>query len=87
MSKIVEIKVNYGRTISVKSYESIRLDVELRAVINEDEDTQEALDDLQAYAASEVKKWADHEIKALETKKKDPIYRRLMNETKAEDYY
>lgn len=91
MSKIVEIKVNYGRTIKTRpnDYQFLRLDIEMKAVVEKGENSQEVLDDLQAYAALEVKEWAKHELNEIEKDDKSgkSNYKNIMNETSAEDYF
>lgn len=54
MPKIIEIKVNYGRTVNMGNYESMRIDVEFAATVEPDEDIENATEELRRKAKLEV---------------------------------
>jgi len=59
--KITNIKVNYGRTINMGNYESVRLDVELSATLAPGEDAGKVADELRAQAKLQINKWIKFE--------------------------
>jgi hypothetical protein len=52
--KIRSVKVNYGRTINMGNFESMRIDVEFAADIAENESPKEVAEQLRSMAKLEV---------------------------------
>ena len=63
MAQIIEVKVNYGRTINLGNYESSRIDVELSAKILDGENSQETIEDLRQMCKLKVQQFIDLEQK------------------------
>lgn len=63
MAQIIEVRVNYGRTINLGNYESSRIDVELSAKILDGENSQEAIEDLRQMCRLKVQQFIDLEQK------------------------
>lgn len=70
--KITEIKIQMGRTINTGNYESLRIDVEMAARLDENDDVRETTDNLRATVKLELSRLIN-----LETQKRK----------KAEDYF
>ena len=63
MAQIIEVKVNYGRTINLGNYESSRIDVELSSKILDGENSQETIEDLRQMCKLKVQQFIDLEQK------------------------
>ena len=59
--KITEIKINYGRTVNLGNFESLRLDIELSAAIDETDDAEQVADNLRAEAKLTINRWIKFE--------------------------
>lgn len=56
MGKINNIKFNYGRTVNLGNYESLRIDVELSSTVNETDNVESIFETLRQQAKLMVKK-------------------------------
>ena len=56
MGKINNIKFNYGRTVNLGNYESLRIDIELSSTVNETDNVESIFETLRQQAKLMVKK-------------------------------
>jgi len=70
--KLETVKLNLGRTINLGSYESLRIDIELGATLDENENLADVVANMRQHAKLEMAK-----IIKIETKKRND----------SEDYY
>lgn len=59
--KIDTVKVNYGKTINLGNYESARIDIELSATIEDNDNPQETAEQLRQQAKLMCLRWAKNE--------------------------
>jgi hypothetical protein len=52
--KINEIKLNMGRTVNTGNYESLRIDVEFSATLEDNDDIRKAMENLRASVKMEL---------------------------------
>lgn len=70
--KLETVKLNLGRTINLGNYESLRIDIELGATLDENENLADVVANMRQHAKLEIAK-----IIKIETKKRND----------SEDYY
>lgn len=74
MGKITEVKLNFGYTRNMGNYESMRVDVEFKSEVGENENPLNVTAELEQMAKAEVRR-----IIAAKTEKR--------NDNDLEDYY
>lgn len=72
MAKITEIRVAYGKTVNTGNYNSFRYDVEFKAILNENENPDEIVDQLRSHAKLKVAQAINYERKGEPQKLKEP---------------